>query len=143
MSFFSGRHGSLVYLGKPVAKVSSWQLTLSTDLLETTTVEQFAPTYRPGMKSATGSAQLFYYRLEFGNRGVYTEFSSLLQRLVRVGELNESDLVSLELAVGTTAADRLLVDAYLTRADLGSDSGEVSKVSVDFTVNGDLKRGLS
>jgi hypothetical protein len=59
-----------------------------------------------------------------------------------VGELNESDLVQLELAVGTTTADRLLVDAYLTRADLGSDSGEVSKVSVDFIVNGDLKRGL-
>ena len=142
MSFFSGRHGSLLYLGKPVAKVRGWTLSVSTDLLETTTVEQFAPTYRPGMKSATGTAQLFYYRLGFRDRQINTEFNSLLQRLVRVGELNESDLVSLELAVGTTAADRLLVDAYLTRADLSSDSGEVSKVSVDFTVNGDLKRGL-
>lgn len=89
MSFFSGRHGSLVYLGKPVAKVSSWQLTLSTDLLETTTVEQFAPTYRPGMKSATGSAQLFYYRLEFRDRTENTSFVELLNKLVRVGELGK------------------------------------------------------
>jgi hypothetical protein len=142
MSFFSGRHGSLVYLGKPVAKVSSWQLTLSTDLLETTTVEQFAPTYRPGMKSATGSAQLFYYRLEFRDRTENTSFVELLNKLVRVGELGEADRVSLDLGIGSSTADRLLVDAYLTRADLGSTSGEVAKVSVDFTVTGDLKRGL-
>lgn len=142
MGFFSGRHGSLIYLGKPVARVRNWSLSASVDLLDTTKVDQFAPTYRPGMKSATGSASLFYYRLEFRDKTVNTSFTQLIDRALRVGALGESDRVELELAVGTTTADRLLVDAYLTGVTLGSQSGEVSTCEVDFTVTGDLKRGL-
>ena len=90
MSFFSGRHGSLIYLGKPVARVRNWSLTASVDLLETTKVDQFAPTYRPGMKSATGSASLFYYRLEFRDKTINTSFTQLIDRALRVGALGEA-----------------------------------------------------
>jgi hypothetical protein len=142
MGFFSGRHGSLIYLGKPVARVRNWSLTSVVDLLDTTTVEKFAPTYRPGMKSATGSASLFYYRLEFRDKTTNTSFTQLIDRVVKTGIGSESDRVELELAVGQTTADRLLVDAYLTRVTLGSQSGEVSTCDVEFTMTGDLKRGL-
>lgn len=142
MSFYSGRHGSLLYLGKPVAKVRNWSLTASVELLDTSKVDDFAPTYRPGMKSATGSATLFYYRLVWEDQKANTSFVALLQRVLRVGALDEGDRVELELAVGETTADRLLVDAYLTRAGLGSQAGEVATCDVDFTVTGDIKRGL-
>jgi hypothetical protein len=143
MGFFSGRQGSLNYLGKPVARVRNWSLSANVELLDTTKIDQFAPTYRPGFKSATGSASLFYYRLEFRDRQAKTSFSDLLQHVLKVGALDESDRVELELSVGPTTADRLLVDAYLTRVTLGSQSGEVSTCDVDFTVHGDIKRGLS
>jgi hypothetical protein len=143
MGFFSGRHGSLNYLGKPVARVRSWSLSANVELLDTTKIDQFAPTYRPGFKSATGSASLFYYRLEFRDKTTNTSFSDLLQHVLKVGALDESDRVELELAVGNTTDDRLVIDAYLTRVTLGSQSGEVSTCDVDFTVTGDIKRGLS
>lgn len=142
MSFYSGRHGSLIYLGKPVAKVRNWSLTANVELLDTTKVDDFAPTYRPGMKSATGSATLFYYRPAWEDQKANTSFVALLQRVLRVGMLDEGDRVELELAVGDTTEDRLLVDAYLTRAGLGSQAGEVATCDVDFTVTGDIKRGL-
>jgi hypothetical protein len=142
MSFYSGRHGSLHYLGKPVAKVRNWSLTASVELLDTSKVDDFAPTYRPGMKSATGSATLFYYRPAWEDQKVNTSFVALLQRVLRVGMLDEGDRVELELAVSDTTEDRLLVDAYLTRAGLGSQAGEVATCDVDFTVTGDIKRGL-
>lgn len=142
MSFYSGRHGSLLYLGKPVAKVRNWSLTASVELLDTSKVDDFAPTYRPGMKSATGSATLFYYRLGWEDQKANTSFTALLQRVVRVGVLDEGDCVELELAVGDATADRLLVDVYLTRVTLGSQAGEVATCDVDFTVTGDIKRGL-
>jgi hypothetical protein len=143
MGFFSGRHGSLNYLGKPVARVRNWSLSANVELLDTTKIDQFAPTYRPGLKSATGSASLFYYRLEFRDKQANTSFSDLLQHVLKVGALDESDRVELELAVGNTTDDRLVIDAYLTRVTLGSQSGEVSTCDVDFTVTGDIKRGLS
>ena len=142
MGFFSGRHGSLIYLGKSVARVRNWSLSANVDLLDTTKIDQFAPTYRPGMKSATGSASLFYYRLEFRDKMANTSFTQLVDRVIKTGIGTESDRVELELAVGQTTADRLLIDAYLTRVTLGSQSGEVSTCDVEFTMTGDLKRGL-
>jgi hypothetical protein len=142
MTFFSGRHGSLQYLGKPVAKVRNWNLSFTAELLDTTTVDLIAPTYRPGRKSATGGASLFYYRPGFRDRTEVTSFEVLLQRLMRVGALDEADQVSLELAIGGTTADRLLLNAFLTQASVGSQSGEVSTLDVQFTMTGDLQRGL-
>lgn len=142
MSYYSGRHGSLRYLGKPVAKVQSWSLELSAELLETTTVDQYAPTYRPGRKSATGSAQVLYYRPDIYEQSEKTAFVALAQRIARHGALDSSDRIHLELALGGETRDVLAVDAFITRVSLGSTSGEISSVQLDFTMDGDLIRGV-
>jgi hypothetical protein len=141
MGFFSGRHGSLIYLGKPVAKVRDWSLTLNQELLETTKVDGYAPTYVPGMKGGTGSATLLYYRLDYRERTEYTSFDVLIKALVTPGMPTPSDRVRLELGMGER--EGIAVDAYITRAQLGSTAGELSVVGIDFTVDGDLAGGLN
>jgi hypothetical protein len=141
MSYFSGRHGSLRFLGKPVAKVRDWSLTLNQELLETTKVDGYAPTYVPGMKGGTGSATLLYYRLNYRERTEFTPFDALIKALVTPGMPTPSDRVRLELGMGER--EGIAVDAYITRAQLGSTAGELSMVGIDFTVDGDLAGGLN
>jgi hypothetical protein len=138
MSFYSGRHGSLIYLDKPVAKVRDWTLDYSNELLETTTVANFAPTYIPGQKSAEGAATLLWYRLDYREVQVLTQFDALINKLVHTGIPSTADRVKLSLAVGKNPEDVLTLNAYLTSASMGSTSGEVSSVRVAFRMTGDL-----
>ena len=142
MSFYSGRHGSLQHLGKPVAKVADWRLTVDQDLLSTTKIDAYTESYVPGARTATGTARLFYYRLGWRDERAYTEFTALLQRVVRNGRPNSSDRVELTLAVGSSAADQIKLNAYLTSVAMGSTSGEVTSVDVSFTMDGDLLQGV-
>jgi hypothetical protein len=142
MSYFSGRHGSLRYLGKPVAKVRDWSLDISAELLETTTVDDYAPTYRPGRKSSSGSATVLYYHPDSYEQSEKTSFVGLVQRVARRGALDSNDRVRLELALGSNAEDVLQLDAFITRVSLGASSGEISSVQLDFTMDGDLVRGV-
>lgn len=142
MGFFSGRHGSLQYLGKPVAKVADWRLSVDQELLPTTKIDAYTESYVPGRRTATGTARLFYYRLGWSNQHDYSEFSSLLQKIVRSGTPDPRDRVELTLAIGTGAADRLKLNAYFTSVAMGSTTGEVASVDVNFTMDGDLLQGV-
>jgi hypothetical protein len=142
MSFYSGRHGSLQYLGKPVAKVADWRLTVDQDLLSTTKIDAYTESYVPGRRTATGTARLFYYRLGWRGKKAYTEFTALLQKVVRNGLPSSSDRVELTLAVGSSAADQLKLNAYLTSVSMGSTTGEVVSVDIGFTMDGDLLQGV-
>jgi hypothetical protein len=66
MGFYTGRTGSLVYASKPVAKIRDWSLETTVELLSTNTIDSAVNTFTPGVKGATGSATLMYYRLESG-----------------------------------------------------------------------------
>ena len=142
MGFYSGRHGSLQYLGKPVAKVADWRLTVDQDLLSTTKIDAYTESYVPGRRTATGTARLFYYRLGWRDQRAYTEFTALLQKVVRNGLPSSSDRVELTLAVGSSAADQLKLNAYLTSVSMGSTTGEVVSVDIGFTMDGDLLQGV-
>jgi hypothetical protein len=142
MGFYSGRHGSLQYLGKPVAKVADWRLTVDQDLLSTTKIDAYTESYVPGRRTATGTARLLYYRLGWRDERVYTQFTALLQNVVRSGMPSSSDRVELTLAVGSKAADQLKLNAYLTSVSMGSTTGEVVSVDIGFTMDGDLLQGV-
>lgn len=142
MGFYSGRHGSLRYLGKPIAKVVDWRLNVDQELLATTKVDAFTESYVPGKRTATGTARLMYYRLGTRDEGVYTEFTSMLRKVVRSGIPTPDDRLDLTLAVGGGVNDQLQLNAYLTSAVMGSNTGEVASVDVSFTMDGDFIRGL-
>ncbi len=138
MGFYTGRTGSLVFNGKPVAKIRDWSLETSVELLSTNDISSVANTFTPGVKGATGSATLLYYRLESGESATLTEFTQLLGNIMRTGAITDNQKVRLTLNVGNQAEDDIRLDAFITSAQLGSSTGELSIVSIQFTMDGDF-----
>jgi hypothetical protein len=138
MGFYTGRTGSLRYNGSSVAKIRDWSLETTVELLSTNDISSVANTFTPGVKGATGSATLLYYRLESGESSQYTQFTQLLGNIMRIGEINTNHRVRLILNVGNKDEDDIKLDAYITSAQVGSSTGELSTVSIQFTMDGDF-----
>ena len=141
MGFYTGRSGSLVVNGKPVAKIRDWSLETTVELLSTNTVDSTSNTFTPGVKGASGSATLMYYRLEAGESATYTQFTALLSKIHKVGAVTESDRVLMQLRTSTSTNDDIQFYAYITSAQLGVSTGELSSVPIQFTVDGDFLAG--
>tara|TARA_R110002020_G_scaffold467355_1_gene690863 strand:+ start:1132 stop:1563 length:432 start_codon:yes stop_codon:yes gene_type:complete len=143
MAFFTGRSGSLVFNGKPVAKIRDWSVESTLELLSTNTIDSTSNTFTPGVKGATGSATLMYYRLEPGESASLTEFTALLSKIHKVGSIETSDRVFMELNVGTGGSDDIKFNAYITSASISVSTGELSVVPINFTVDGDFSEVIS
>ncbi len=141
MGFYTGRTGSVVFGGKPVAKIRDWSMETSVNLLSTNTVDSTSNTFVPGVKGATGSATLLYYRLETGESVTYTQFTALLSRIHKVGAITTSDRIQLKLNASTAANDYIEFYAYITSAQIAVSSGELTSVPIQFTVDGDFLAG--
>jgi len=140
MGFYTGRTGSLVFNSKPVAKVRDWSLETSLELLSTNVLGTGVNTFTPGMKGATGSATLMYYRLETGESASLTQFTALLSKIVRGGTITTSDRVFLDLNVGSGAEDDIQFFAYITSAQISVSTGELVAVPIQFTMDGDFSQ---
>jgi hypothetical protein len=138
MGFYTGRSGSLVFNGKPVAKIRDWSLDTTVELLSTNAIDSAVNTFTPGAKGATGSATLMYYRLESGESATLTQFTDLLTKVMRTGAVAETDRVLLDLNVGGGAADDIRFNAYITSAQVSVSTGELSVVPIQFTMDGDF-----
>jgi len=140
MGFFTGRTGSLKFNGKPVAKIRDWSVETTLELLSTNSIDSRVNTFTPGVKGATGSATLMYYKLEAGEGATKTEFTQLLNKIMRVGEIGEGQRVFLELNVGGGADDDIKMNAYITSAQVSVSTGELSVVPIQFTMDGDFNQ---
>ena len=143
MGFYTGRTGSLEIDGKPVAKIRDWSLETTVELLSTNTIDSTFNTFTPGIKGATGSATLIYYRLEPGESASYNEFTKILTKVMKTGAIEPSDRVVLELNVGlstnaVTEGDDIKFYAYITSAQVSVSTGELSTVPIQFTMDGDF-----
>ena len=143
MAFYTGRTGSLVFGGKPVAKIRDWSIETTVELLSTNDISSSVNTFTPGVKGATGSATLMYYKLEAGESVTSTQFTALLSKIMKTSAITESDRVSLELNVGTGSADDIKFNAYITSASVSVSTGELSVVPINFTVDGDFTQVIS
>jgi hypothetical protein len=138
MGFYTGRTGSLAFAGKPVAKIRDWSVESTVELLSTNAIDSTVNTFTPGVKGATGSATLMYYRLESGESATKTQFTALLGKIMKGGSVTEADRVFLELNVGGDAADDIKFNAYITSAQVSVSTGELSVVPIQFTMDGDF-----
>jgi len=145
MGFYTGRTGKLEFWDgsayKPVAKIRDWSLETSVELLSTTVVDSTASTFTPGLKSASGSASLLYYRLEGSESASFSEFTSLLSKIQKVGAITDADRVKLKLRVGAGSADDIEFFAFITSAQVGVSTGELVVVPIQFSVDGDFVAG--
>ena len=143
MAFYTGRTGSLVLGGKPVAKIRDWSIETTVELLSTNDISSSVNTFTPGVKGATGSATLMYYKLESGESATNTQFTELLSKIMKTSAITESDRVSLELNVGTGSSDDIKFNAYITSASVSVSTGELSVVPINFTVDGEFTEVIS
>lgn len=153
MGFYTGRTGRL-YLtpiltsvptpadNQSVLKIRDWSIETSLELLETTTIDTAVKTYSPGMVSTTGSATVMYYRTEAGDVGV--QFDTLLSKIMKTSSAGviEADQVGIILragiqpGAGVDIKDDIAFNAFITNASITVGTGELTTVSLQFTVNG-------
>lgn len=138
MGFFTGRTGSLIFNGKKVAKIRDWSLDTSVELLSTNSIDSVVNTFTPGVKGATGSGTMIYYRLEAGESATFTEFIELLSKIMKQGAIVDSDRVRLILNVGGDSRDNIELNAYITQAQISASTGELTMVPFQFTMDGDF-----
>lgn len=140
MGFYAGRRGELIFDSKPVAKIRDWSLETTVELISTNAIDSKANTFTPGIKGATGSATLIYYRLEAGESATKTEFTALLAKIMHIGGVNSTHRVLLTLNAGadnSLTPDDIQFYAYITSAQIGVSAGELTTVPIQFTVDGD------
>ena len=143
MGFFTGRTGSLVFGGKPIAKIRDWSVDTTVELLSTNTIDSSVNTFTPGVKGATGSATLMYYKLESGESATLNQFTALLTKIMKTGAISTEDRVFLELNIGVGPANDLKFNAYITSAQVSVSTGELSVVPIQFTMDGDFTKVIS
>ena len=153
MSFYTGRSGRMYITpilaagptpadNQSVLKIRDWSIETSLELLETTTIDTAVKKYTPGMVSSTGSATVMYYRVESGDVGV--QFEQLLNKVMKTTNVGvtESDRVGMVLRAGSQPGlgvdikDDIAFNAYITNAGITVGTGELSSVSLQFTVDG-------
>jgi hypothetical protein len=153
VGFYTGRSGRLFLTpiltaapnpaaNQAVLKIRDWSLDTTLELLETTTIDTAVKRYTPGMVSSTGSATVMYYRSEPGDVGV--QFEQLLNRVMKTsdGGVTEADRVGIVLragaqpGAGVDVKDDIAFNAYITSAGIAVGTGELTSVSLQFTVDG-------
>jgi hypothetical protein len=163
MAFYTGRTGSLFLSEDPnfysgdvfnvglapnaysVLKLRDWSIETSLELLETTTVDTAVKFYTPGMVSSTGSATVLYYRRE-GTTSTEpgVQFDRLLSKIMKTttAGVTSADRVGMCLRAGNTPGvgsdfkDDISFGAYITSASMQVSTGELTSVSIQFTVDG-------
>ena len=139
MGFYTGRNGSLSISGEnPIAKIRDWSLETTVELLDTTDISSTVSTYTPGIKRATGSATLVYYRLSSTESNSFKPFTDLLSKIMKGGGISDADKVTLELNVGGDAKDDIKFDAFITSAQISVSTAELTIVPIQFTMTGDF-----
>jgi len=129
-TFRTGRDGSLLIGGTTAVKVRDWSLETTVELLNVNTIDSFANEFTPGVKGATGSATLMYYKGGVDDK----DFSHLLTTILKTGSITDS--VTLTLKVDNDAAIKF--SAFITSASISVNNNELVVVPFNFTVNGDF-----
>ena len=143
MGFYTGRSGYLEFGGKKVAKIRDWSIDATVELLSTNSIDSVLNTFTPGVKGATGSATMMYYRLEPGESSTFLQFSDLLLKIMNGGAVEEADRVRLAFNVGGGAKDDISFNAYITNAQVSVSTGELTVVPIQFTMDGDYIQAIN
>ena len=144
--FYSGTQGHLFIDGVKAAKVRSWSMNSSLSLLNTTSLGDTDATSTPGVRTNSGSCQLYYYAPADGLTGE-NSCSTLIRKLLKQktdggedGQAAEAEKVTLKLAITESAtsagAKHIQGEAYLTSVAMSCAVGEVLSASVNFRCDG-------
>ena len=139
--FFTGRTGSIEVAGNIIMKCRDWSLEATVELLSTNTIDTYANTFVPGVKGATGSATLLYYRKQSNDPATHRDASWIMNKsgLWRKGSIETNDRAFFVLNVGTDPKDDISFYGYVTSIGVTISTGELSTVPITFTVDGEYQ----
>lgn len=138
MGFYTGRSGHIKIGNKKLAKIRDWSLETTVELISTNNIQSTVNTYTAGVKGATGSATLMYYRITAEEKANFHQFTKLLNQVLKTGGIGAQSTVSMELNVGGADKDDIKFKAFITSATVSVSSGELSVIPINFTVDGDF-----
>ena len=116
-----------------IARVRSWSLDITNDVIETTVLGNTSRTYTPSASTATGTATLMYYRDDGETDSDQLDIGDLRSLIFNNRGSTE---VLLSLGVNTATSNDFVFRAFITGASLAVTYGEVVSVDVNFQVNG-------
>ena len=129
-TFLTGRDGSLWFGTSPgtkIGKVGSWSLDSQVQEIDVTSLSDWANEYTVGLKSATGTATIWYYD---------DEPNSFLERVIKTGKPDDAqDIVTLKLEF---SAQHIEFTCIITQADLACRVGEIMQANITFQVTDDM-----
>lgn len=150
MAFYSGTDGVVIIDGVKAAKVRNWTVTSNLGLLDTTSLGDTDATARAGIRTTTGSCQLFYYSDD--PRGSTANSAAVLMRKLikahqdgtRPGEADDAEMATIRLKIedGTSEGKYISGPAHLTSVGTACSVGEVVSIDVSFQFNGAPARVL-
>ena len=136
--YFSGKDGKLYVGGTNVAQLQNWSFSQSMSVLEITAMGDTDRTLKPGVRSYSGSARLFYETTSGGSN-----LKDILENSIKVSETSSaggdgenaaSGELKLKLEVGTNRSITFFV--FITSIGMNSSMGEVSSCDISFEANG-------
>ena len=132
---FTGIDGALYVDDVKVARVSNWSFSGSADILETTSLGDFARNYVYGVQSFSGSATLFYYE----NASNLIEGRGMLTDVIRTTQTPTEPTHTMELRFdGGSQARKIVFKCALNEVEISASTGEIIQANVNFTVCGPL-----
>jgi hypothetical protein len=132
---YTGIDGALYVDDAKVARVSSWSFDASADVLETTSLGDFARNYVYGVQSFSGSATLFYYENDLN----LIEGSALMSDVIRTSQTPTEPTHVMELRFDNgSQARKISFKCALNEVSISATSGEIIEANVSFTVCGPL-----
>jgi len=142
MAFYTGKDGELWIDGSKAAKVRGWAFSSSVATLDSTTLSDTDRTAVSGIRSSTGSCQLFYYRHDDGTEG---SASALMRKVLQArtvgavaGVATAPQNAKLRLKVNDGSLQGLFIegDCILTSVSMAMGVGEILTADVSFEFNG-------
>lgn len=138
--FFTGRTASIQVAGNIILKCRDWSLESTVELLSTNTIDTVANTFVPGVKGATGSATLLYYRKQSDDPSSHRDATWIMDKtgILRQGAVETDDRAFFVLNVGEDPEDDIKFYGYITSLGVTVSTGELSTVPITFTLDGDF-----
>ena len=125
MPVLTGANGSLTFNGVKVGCVQNWSLTIDKGALDITCLGERDRKYVPGLRGATGSANIFYDPAD-------APTASILNNVLS----NFDDVTSqVSFVLSTTGGKSLTAKALINSVGASVSVGEAQVHSVGFTIS--------
>ena len=145
-AFYSGKDGELQIDGSKAAKVRGWQCSTSLGLLDTTTLGDRDRTMVPGIRSTSGTCDIYYYTTD-PNDTTKNDASRIINKLIKSntdGQGVDSEEVTIKLIIndGTTQPKYIQGKCLLTNASMTMAVGQVLSARISFQFIGSPREML-